>query len=43
VEPVIVEDTTTVAEALADLKKAAQECEAAEEYLKKLLAESGVL
>ena len=43
VEPVIVEDTTTVAEALADLKKAAQDCEAAEEHLKKLLAESGVL
>lgn len=43
VEPVIEEDTTTVAEALADLKKTAEECEVAEEHLKKLLAESGVL
>jgi type I restriction enzyme M protein len=43
VEPVIVEDTTTVAEALADLKKAAADCEAAENRLKQLLSESGVL
>lgn len=43
VEPVIEEDTTTVAEALTDFKKAAEECGLAEEHLKKLLAESGVL
>jgi type I restriction enzyme M protein len=43
VEPVIEEDTTTVAEALADLKKAAADCEAAENRLKQLLSESGVL
>jgi len=43
VEPVIEEDTTTVAEALADLKNAAAECEAAENRLKQLLSESGVL
>ncbi len=43
VEPVIEEDPTTVAEALADLKMAAEECEAVEEHLKKLLAESEVL
>jgi type I restriction enzyme M protein len=43
VEPVIEEDTTTVAEALADLKTAAAECEAAENRLKQLLSESGVL
>lgn len=43
VEPEIVEDTTTVAEALADLKKAAADCEAAENRLKQLLSESGVL
>jgi type I restriction enzyme M protein len=43
VEPVIEEDTTTVAEALADLKKAAADCEAAETRLKQLLSEQGVL
>jgi type I restriction enzyme M protein len=43
VEPVIEEDTTTVVEALSNLKKAAEDCETAEELLKKLLAESGVL
>jgi len=43
VDPVIEEDTTTVAEALSDLKKAAADCEAAENRLKQLLSESGVL
>jgi type I restriction enzyme M protein len=43
VEPVIEEDTTTVSEALSNLKKAAQECETAEERLKHLLSETGVL
>jgi len=43
VEPVIVEDTMTVSEVLSDLKKAAADCEAAENRLKQLLAESGVL
>jgi type I restriction enzyme M protein len=43
VEPVIEEDTTTVAEALADLKKAVAECEAAENRLKQLLSEGGML
>jgi type I restriction enzyme M protein len=43
VEPVIEEDTTTVAEALADLRKAAAECETAENRLKQLLSESGAL
>ncbi len=43
VDPVIEEDTTTVAEALAELKKAAQECEAAEACLKQLLSEEGLL
>lgn len=43
VEPVIEEDTTTVAEALAELKKAAPECEAAEARLKQLLSEEGLL
>ncbi|MDP3397102.1 MAG: class I SAM-dependent DNA methyltransferase [Methanoregula sp.] len=43
VEPVIVEDTMTVAEALSDLKKAAADCETAEKRLKQLLSESGVL
>jgi type I restriction enzyme M protein len=43
VEPVIEEDTTTVAEVLADLKKAAAECEAAESRLKQLLSYMEVL
>jgi type I restriction enzyme M protein len=43
VEPVIVEDTMTVSEALSDLKKAAVDCETAENRLKQLLSESGVL
>ena len=43
VEPVIVEDTMTVSEALVDLKTAAADCEAAENRLKQLLSESGVL
>ena len=43
VEPVIEEDTTTVADVLADLKKAAADCEAAENRLKQLLSESGML
>jgi type I restriction enzyme M protein len=43
VEPVIEEDTTTVAEALLDLKAAAANCEAAENRLKQLLSEAGVL
>lgn len=42
VEPVIEEDTTTVAEALADLKQAAAECEAAENRLKQLLSGAGM-
>ncbi|MDD5023998.1 MAG: class I SAM-dependent DNA methyltransferase [Methanoregula sp.] len=43
VEPVIVEDTMTVSEALIDLKKAAADCESAENRLKQLLSETGVL
>lgn len=43
VEPVIEEDSTTVAEVLAELKKAALECEVAEERLKQLLSEEGML
>jgi type I restriction enzyme M protein len=43
VEPIVEEDPTTVAETLADLKQAAAECEAAENRLKQLLSEAGVL
>jgi len=43
VEPVIEEDTTTVAEALSDLRKAAADCEDAESRLKQLLSAEGML